>query len=26
VIKMGTDWRVYDMELASDGQEGDTSS
>jgi hypothetical protein len=25
VIKVGTDWRVYDMELASDGQDGDTA-
>ncbi|MBP2707105.1 hypothetical protein JOL79_25290 [Microbispora sp. RL4-1S] len=24
VIKMGSDWRVYDLQLAADGQDGDT--
>ncbi|MBX6385077.1 MAG: hypothetical protein IRZ07_19255 [Microbispora sp.] len=25
VVKAGTDWRVYDLQLAGDGQDGDTS-
>ncbi|GII53013.1 hypothetical protein Pth03_14020 [Planotetraspora thailandica] len=26
VVKVGTDWRVYDLEFANAGQDGDTSS